>query len=208
VKHSARSLTIGFLCLLYLCVPHVNEFFTIAGARVPEGKSGEKVNSVRDAKASAEAFESIVPVLRHPRCMNCHSSGDYPRQGDDSHRHSMQIRRGPDGQGVNTVKCSTCHQDHNLAGAHMPPGAPDWHLPSPSEPMIWEGLTDRQLCELLRDPKQNGNRSPEQILEHMHTPLVRWGWNPGEGRSPVAMSSDHFLALVKLWVSKGATCPQ
>jgi hypothetical protein len=39
---------------------------------------------------SAQDFESIVPVLRHPRCMNCHLTGDYPRQGDDSHPHSMR----------------------------------------------------------------------------------------------------------------------
>ena len=208
MTHGKRSLTVAFFCLLFLCLPNVNNFFTIAHARVPESKSGEKVNSARDAKASAEAFQSIVPVLRHPRCMNCHSSGDYPRQGDDNHRHTMRVRRGPDGQGVNAVKCSTCHQDHNLVGQHMPPGAPEWHLPSPTEPMIWEGLTDRQLCKLLLDPKQNGNRSPEQILEHMHTPLVLWGWNPGEGRSPVAMSSDIFLARVTLWISNGAACPQ
>jgi hypothetical protein len=52
----------------------------------------------------------------------------------------------------------TCHQEHNLAGPHMPPGAPDWHLPSPESPMIREGLFDHPLCELLLDPKQNGNR--------------------------------------------------
>jgi hypothetical protein len=198
----------GFFCLLCLCLPNLNEFLKIARATVPESKGGEKANPVRDADASAAAFRSIIPVLRHPRCMNCHSSGDFPRQGDDNHPHAMRIRRGPDGHGANTVKCSTCHQDHNLAGQHMPPGAPDWHLPSPTEPMIWEGLTDRQLCQLILDPKQNGNRSPEQIVEHLHTPLVLWGWNPGEGRSPVAMPSDRFQAQVNLWISKGAACPQ
>src|ERR1700689_132958 len=83
----------------------------------------------RDDVAAAAAFEAIVPVLRHPRCMNCHSSGDFPRQGDDIHRHTMDIRRG-DGQGINSVRCSSCHKHHNLAGLHMPPGAPRWHLPS------------------------------------------------------------------------------
>jgi hypothetical protein len=68
-----------------------------------------------DVRAAA-AFEEMVPVLRHPRCINCHSAGDFPRQGIDSHQHTMQVRRGPDGQGVNAVKCSTCHQEHNLAG--------------------------------------------------------------------------------------------
>jgi hypothetical protein len=160
-----------------------------------------------DAAGAAAAFEAIVPVLRHPRCMNCHSNGDFPRQGDDSHRHTMQIRRGPDGKGVNAVRCRTCHQDHNLAGLHMPPGAPNWHLPSPAMPMIWEGLTDHQLCELLKDPQQNGHRTAEQIVEHMHTPLVLWGWVPGEGRTPIPTPQHDFLAKVQEWAARGAACP-
>jgi hypothetical protein len=162
--------------------------------------------TAKDKMASA-AFEAMLPVLRHPRCMNCHSAGDFPRQGDDSHPHIMDVRRGPDGQGVNAVKCSTCHQEHNLAGVHMPPGAPEWGLPSPGMPMIWEGLSDRQLCELLKDPKQNGHRTVEQIVEHMHTPLVLWGWDPGEGRTPIPYPRERFLEAVKVWAEHGAACP-
>src|SRR5947209_8652499 len=141
-------------------------------------------SSPRDDAAAASAFEFMIKVLHHPRCMNCHSRGDFPRQGDDGHRHTMNVRRGLNGNGVPGVKCSTCHQDHNLAGEHMPPGAPGWHLPPVRMPMIWEGLTDRQLCELLQDPRQNGNRNVDEIVEHMSTPLVLWGWNPGEDRTP------------------------
>jgi hypothetical protein len=161
----------------------------------------------RDDAGAAAAFEAIVPVLHHPRCMNCHSKGNFPRQGDDSHRHTMQILRGPEGQGTNAVRCSSCHQNHNLAGFRMPPGAPDWHLPSPTMPMIWEGLTDHQLCELFKDPQQNGHRTVEQIVEHMHTPLVLWGWAPGDGRAPVPMPQHEFFAKVEEWAAKGAACP-
>lgn len=212
MRYAEPILAIGFFSLVCLCLSNLSEFSMVARFGVPGSKSGEKVvvyqNSGRDAEISAAAFESILPVLRHPRCMNCHSAGDFPRQGDDRHRHSMHIRRGPDGTGANSVRCSSCHQDHNLAGANMPPGAPGWHLPSPEEPMIWEGLTDRQLCELILDPKQNGNRSPAQIVKHMQTPLVFWGWNPGEGRAPVPMSSEQFLTQVESWISKGAACPR
>jgi hypothetical protein len=90
---------------------------------------------------------------------------------------------------------------------HMPPGAPDWHLPSPVMPMIWQGLNDHQLCELLKDPKQNGQRTVQQIVEHMSTPLVLWGWNPGDGRAPVTMPQPEFLAEVRKWASEGAACP-
>ena len=74
-------------------------------------------------------------------------------------------------------------------------------------PMIWEGLTDGELCELLKDPKQNGHRTVAQIVEHMGTPLVLWGWHPGEGRSPVAMPEREFLAKVNEWAAAGAGCP-
>src|SRR5581483_3080942 len=127
------------------------------------------VASQHNDAVSAAAFEAIIPVLRHPRCMNCHSTGDYPRQGDDSHPHTMQVRRGPNGFGANVVECSTCHQGHNLSGVHTPPGAPDWRMPAPDMPMIWEGLSDRQLCDLFKDPNRNGGRDVEGIVEHLNT---------------------------------------
>jgi hypothetical protein len=73
--------------------------------------------------------------------------------------------------------------------------------------MIWEGLTDGQLCELFKDPQQNGHRTPERIVEHMHTPLVLWGWAPGDGRAPVPMPQHEFIAKVEEWAAKGAACP-
>jgi mono/diheme cytochrome c family protein len=177
-------------------------------SQAPTSKNQTSMTRIpKEDAAAAEAFEAIVPVLRHPRCINCHSKGDAPRQGDDSHPHFMNVRRGSAGEGVPGVKCSACHQDHNLAGADLPPGAPDWRLPSPEMPMIWEGLSDRQLCELFKDPKQNGHHTIEQIVEHMESPLVQWGWNPGEGRNPVRMPRQEFLGDVKLWAAKGSACP-
>lgn len=169
--------------------------------QAPRGKHGP------DRTAAVAAFQAITPALRHPRCLVCHSTGDYPRQGDDLHQHMMEVRRGPQGDGAAPVHCSTCHQNHNLQGMHMPPGAPDWHLPAPNNPMIWEDLTDRQLCELLTDPKRNGGRDAKAIEEHMHTPLVLWGWHPGQGRTPESMPEDTFLKNVHLWSSAGAPCP-
>ncbi len=181
-----------------------------ASAATPEEAKVERVygTAQRDDASAAAAFESMVTVLHHPRCMNCHSSGDFPRQGDDGHPHAMNVRRGPEGRGVTAQKCTTCHQDRNLAGRNMPPGAPDWQMPPANTPMIWSGLTDNQLCELLKDSRQNGNRNVDQIVEHMTTPqLVLWGWSPGEGRTPIPVSQADFAAKVKEWAAKGAACP-
>lgn len=160
------------------------------------------------ASGNGNLFTAFVPVLRHPRCMNCHSQGDYPRQGDDSHRHTMYVRRGADGHGVTAEKCSNCHQDHNLPGSHLPPGAPHWALPPANMPMIWEGLTDSQLCQAIKDRKQNRNRNLDQLVEHLTADkLVMWAWDPGEGRNPVPMAHDEFSAKVKQWQGAGAPCP-
>jgi hypothetical protein len=119
----------------------------------------------------------------------------------------MDVLRGPNGHGAAPVHCNTCHQDHNLAGAHMTPGAPGWHLPSPDDPMIWEGLSTHQLCELITDPKRNGGRDAKAIEAHMHTPLVLWGWHPGDGREAIPIPQSTFLSQVHVWTAAGAPCP-
>lgn len=176
--------------------------------RVVSNDTKKKSRPQRNDALAAAAFESIIPVLRHPRCMSCHSSGDYPRQGDDQHSHAMNVRRGPDGKGMTAQKCGACHQEHNLSGLNMPPGAHDWQMPPPNMPMVWDGLTDRELCELFKDPKRNGNRAAlNQIVQHVQSPLVAWGWDPGEGRTPVPGTHSEFVAKVKQWADAGGACP-
>ena len=186
--------------------------FTAAMSLSVSTRAAEKPSAKTTAPAAASTgdgalFTAFAPVLRHPRCMNCHSRGDFPRQGDDGHPHAMNVRRGPEGHGVTAEKCSTCHQDHNLVGAHLPPGAPNWGLPPPTTPMIWQGLTDAQICRSIKDPKQN-NRNLDQLVEHLTADkLVMWGWNPGEGRNPIPMPHEEFAAKVKQWQAAGASCP-
>lgn len=181
----------------------------VASALVVSGGLRAQAGGNDEEKAGdATLFTALLPVLHHPRCMNCHSTGDFPRQGDDGHRHTMNVRRGPTGRGVSAEKCSTCHQDHNLGGAHLPPGAPNWSLPSPAMPMVWQGLSDGELCRALKDPEQNRHRDLDQLVEHMtEDKLVGWGWAPGEGRTPVPMPHEEFTARVKAWRAAGAPCP-
>ena len=86
------------------------------------GVAGETVPP--DAATSRQAFLEAYPVFAHPRCVNCHPRGDQPLQGDSGVPHAQRVKRGPAGLGQYAVKCAACHQTQNLAGAHMPPGAP------------------------------------------------------------------------------------
>jgi hypothetical protein len=174
-----------------------------------------------DEGASIAAFSAAYSVFSHPRCVNCHPAGSAPLQGDDSHPHAFRVQRGADGGGLPALRCSNCHQSANVPGAHMPPGAafppeakeppfkPRWHLPSQQTPLVFEGRTVAQLCRQLKDPRQNGGLSLEQLIKHVTSdPLVLWGWDPGDGRTKPPISHAEFVQKIAEWVNKGAACPK
>jgi hypothetical protein len=157
--------------------------------------------------ASFDAFRKAAAVLRHPRCLNCHVPGDAPLVGATSEVHPMQVKRGPDGQGTAVMRCSTCHQDVNTAAPHAPPGSREWKLPAPATRMAWVGLTDVQLCRAVIDARLNGGMRREQIVHHMESdPRVVWAWNPGPGREAPPIAHGEFVALIRTWIEKGASC--
>lgn len=162
----------------------------------------------KDSVGSVKAFMSVYKVLTSARCMNCHPAGDAPLQGDDSHIHTMNIKRGVDGRGLYSVRCSNCHQPENTAGLHAPPGNPKWGLPPANMRMVFQGRTPRQLALQILDPKQNGGRTKAQLIDHMaNDDLVGWAWHPGEGRTLPPMSRAAFVAQVRVWIAKGAYAP-
>ena len=159
-----------------------------------------------DPERSAAAFRQLATVLRHPRCMNCHTATNFPRVGDDRHRHDQFVQRGPDDHGVFAMQCATCHQDINQQ-ANGVPGAPGWALAPLS--MAWEGLDDGQLADHLKDPKRNGSRALDDLYEHMaNDELVGWAWKPGGSRKPPPMPREEFARLVREWIDTGAVSPK
>jgi hypothetical protein len=157
------------------------------------------------ARRSAALFTEAGKVLTHARCVNCHPSTDNPRQGDTRQVHEPPVRRGAAGHGMVGMRCGTCHTSANFDPAGIP-GSPQWHL-APA-PMAWEGLSLAQLCAQLKDPKRNGGRSLDKVVEHMRTdPLVGWAWTPGAGREPAPGTQADFAALIAAWARTGAACP-
>ena len=178
--------------------------------------AGLAVSTSRGEVASAVPSESIegqqlflrlATVFQDRRCLNCHTATDFPRQGDDGHRHIMLVRRGPEDKGAGGLPCGTCHRSSNSqAGV---PGADDWHL-APLR-MSWEGLTVGEICRSLFDPARGGV-TPTALIPHLNADLVLWAWFPGVdlngiARRPPPLRHDEFTALAKKWVSMSASCP-
>lgn len=157
-----------------------------------------------ETERSIALFFEAAKVFKHPRCLNCHPSGERPTQGNDLHAHIMNVQRGPDDHGATAMRCNTCHNESNNFYSEVP-GAPKWAL-APKR-MAWQGLSDRELCRSLKDPAKTGMTADEFIEHNAHDPLVGWGWNPGAGREPVPGTQAEFGQIVADWIGTGAACP-
>ncbi|HRE89147.1 MAG TPA: Isoquinoline 1-oxidoreductase subunit, partial [Myxococcota bacterium] len=74
--------------------------------------------------------------------------------------------------------------------------------------MGWLGRGLGAICQQLKDPARNGQKTLAQIVEHTkHDPLVAWGWAPGADRAPAPGTQARFGALIEAWVETGAHCP-
>jgi hypothetical protein len=177
-------------------------------------KDPASFDSIADKNERAIAlFEEAGKVIQHPRCVNCHPAGDTPLQGMTMHPHQPPVARGDSNIGMPGMMCGTCHgaANVNIVGQSETmksiPGHPQWHV-APVE-MGWVGKPLGAICEQIKDPMRNGDRTLDEIVEHMaEDSLVGWAWNPGEGREPAPGTQAVFGELIKRWVADGATCPK
>ena len=170
-----------------------------------------KPSATPDEEVAKKAFLAAYTVLLHPRCVNCHSAGNVPTQGDESTAHKGEkLQRGPDGRGVAPFKCTLCHKAANKdTGPILAPGVPDWRMPSQAMPMVFAKRTAAELCVQLKDLTQTGGRTPAMIVEHVKKDaLVTWGWNPGLKRTKPPLSHEDFVKQMEGWANNGAACPQ
>ena len=161
-----------------------------------------KDDTLLKKEKSLESFKQMLTVIKHPRCMNCHPSDDYPRQGDGRNVHLFNVQRGKDNEGLAAMRCNTCHQKTNNPYSNVP-GAPKWHLAPIG--MAWQGLSDEQIGESILNQKTNGGKNLEELVHHMtKDTLVLWAWNPGKGRALPPLNQAQFAKAVKDWADNGA----
>lgn len=164
---------------------------------------------------SAKAFEQMARVMLYPRCLNCHSTEEWPAQGDDHHRHANDVIRSATseghgangfGAGAGAMPCFSCHGSRNMADGRQP-GAPGWRMPPKS--MGWDHLGGAsELCHHVLDRNNNGDRSPQELEQHMtEDPLVNYAFDPGAHTKPPLTQAEFREAMHK-WVEGGAACPE
>lgn len=158
-----------------------------------------------------DAFNTMMQVISHERCVNCHPSDNRPKQGDNGRSHYFNIVRGTNDNSFESSKCATCHQMENNLYSGVP-GAPNWALAPKT--MAWQGLTKYQIAEAMLNKSKNGNRSHEELIHHLtEDKLVLWAFNPGinqdgvERTKPI-ISEEEYKAAVKEWFENGAIIPK
>jgi len=185
----------------------------VAGVAVSAGQDQSQglkpvsafANIADKKERSIALFTEAGKVILHPRCVNCHPSGNRPLQGVDSHLHQPLVVRGDSNFGAAGMHCTTCHGPANFDPGRVP-GHPAWQL-APVE-MAWAGRPLAEICAQIKDPKRNGGKSLPALVHHMaEDSLVGWGWHPGAGRTPAPGTQKEFGALIKAWVDSGAACP-
>ncbi|MCO1335239.1 hypothetical protein MO867_12940 [Microbulbifer sp. OS29] len=176
-------------------------FLTLAGCNQRQETTPKQASSV-DSEGH-QSWETIVEVLLHPRCLNCHQL-EMPLINEGS-PHIPRVERGADNMGAGTMRCINCHSNKNnpVTGA---PGASGWEMAPIT--LNWSQMSSAQICKLLTTPQDNGDRSPESQLQFVsETPLALWGWSPGDKRQPVTISHAKLIEAMKEWIAAGTPCP-
>jgi hypothetical protein len=200
-----KNLLLAFSLLLALCL-------SIGFTTSYTSEEKEPLKSINaPSELSDDPFDTMMKVLTHKRCVNCHPSGDRPRQGEDSHYHNFGVQRGEDNHGIATLRCESCHQaeNNNFSGV---PGAPEWSL-APLK-MQWEGLSRVEIAKSMLNSEKNGGRTLEETVHHLtEHELVLWAWEPGidangNEREKPPVPKDEYIKAVKEWAEAGAIIPE
>ena len=161
-----------------------------------------------------DAWARVFEVTSHPRCSNCHVGADNrPMWSGPSYgrtrAHGMNINAGESRIGAETLACSTCHayrESLNDTPHAAPQVAADWRL-APVE-AEWFGKSSDEICNQLRDPDRNGDRTLLELAEHLdHDVILHWAWTPGGGREPAPYDLQSHVNDILAWGVAGFPCP-
>ena len=106
--------------------------------------------TLADEHKAGLAFEQMMPVLMHPRCVNCHGGVNERLPFKDGGH--MGEKQDPD-------ECSNCHR--GVRNLLRPGRLADWS--TPASIFFFKGKTSLQLCNQFKEIEL----SPEKFVGHM-----------------------------------------
>lgn len=163
-------------------------------------------------------WQKFFEIASHPRCANCHAGDDNrpmwsgPSYGK-TRPHGMNINAGESRVGAETVACATCHNQlskPNPDANRMPHSPPRVAMPWQLAPVqaAWFGKSSSYICNQLKDPERNGDRTIRDLAAHLdHDQVLRWAWQPGGNREPAPYSLQEAMDFLMKWGAAGAPCP-
>ena len=165
-----------------------------------------------------KAWQKFYEVASHPRCSNCHTGTDNrPMWSGPSYGktrvHGMNVNAGESRIGAETLVCSTCHTtlkapdpNANSTPHAAPKVAMAWQL-APVE-AEWFGKSSNYICNQLKDPQRNGDRTIKEVAGHLdHDLILHWAWAPGGNREPAPHSLQETMDALMMWSAAGTPCP-
>lgn len=208
VQRKGKTLTGVLMMLLGALAFAANE--SVVLNEYPEGSI-----SLEEGRA---AWDIVYEVASHPRCSNCHTGADGipmwsgPSYGE-ARPHGMNINAGVSRIGAESIMCMTCHvtlPEADPTANDFPHSAPKvaalWRLAPPEAE--WFGKSSHYICNQIKDPARNGNRTIKQVAEHLdHDVILHWSWAPGGNREPAPHSLQILMDSLMKWSAAGTPCP-
>ncbi|MGA9521204.1 MAG: FecR family protein, partial [Myxococcaceae bacterium] len=152
-------------------------------------------------QAAAKLFEQMKPVLRHPRCANCHGGMDVFTKGS-GHFGGTAF----DEEQVIETKWATCSSVncHDAAPTlSQDPEQQQWRQ-GMTTGLKWGALPDQELCVAMKRSRMTS----QQFLDHLRIDArVKLGFQGLRGHlslpldeEPPPMKHEDFIALAGKWV--------
>ncbi len=161
------------------------------------------VRSANAGSSTPNAFtQAIAPVMRHPRCVTCHSF-HYPTGFGTGNQHT-----GGDSIGVNTG-CLNCHSQINI-GSGQGGGQIDWRAPTVLQgDLDFRNKTTQQLFDEVM--ANLGDPLPAHVIDHLkQDDRIFWAIdlgivpsNPPSNAGDVPITKTQWDLLVDAWAAGG-----
>jgi hypothetical protein len=141
------TIALGVAGTVYLGAPAAEPH--LAASPAPERGTSCPVPFGKQIQA-VKAFKEMLPVFRHPRCLNCHGGLDPHSEGHPGADQIEDLDRMANMEEFKTA-CQQCHD-----------GLPGWNTPAPV--LFFPGKSDEQLCKQMKQFEPTG----ESFVSHIH----------------------------------------